>query len=153
MQKFNREIFYVRYSTLLHMPLLRFHCVGGCWYRIQNYCESFCDFGIGSQTLVLLQYCEKLSMLTENLKYHPYIVQLWQIFFAKINVIFMLLNNYNFPFIGYKVETDNTKRPLHYIYLTDNATSLVKLTTTSRQGHFSLPVDNRYIYNTDNADE
>jgi hypothetical protein len=23
------------YSTLLHMPLLRFHCVGGCWDRIQ----------------------------------------------------------------------------------------------------------------------
>jgi hypothetical protein len=23
--------FYVRYSTLLHLPPLRFHCVGGCW--------------------------------------------------------------------------------------------------------------------------
>jgi len=25
--------FYVRYSTLLHLPPLRFHCVGGCWDR------------------------------------------------------------------------------------------------------------------------
>jgi hypothetical protein len=24
-------IFYARYSTLTHLPLLRFHCVGGCW--------------------------------------------------------------------------------------------------------------------------
>jgi hypothetical protein len=23
--------FYVRYSTLLYLPPLRFHCVGGCW--------------------------------------------------------------------------------------------------------------------------
>ncbi len=23
--------FYVRYSTMLHLPTLRFHCVGGCW--------------------------------------------------------------------------------------------------------------------------
>jgi hypothetical protein len=27
---------YVLYSTLLHLPLLRFHCVGGCWDRTQN---------------------------------------------------------------------------------------------------------------------
>jgi hypothetical protein len=25
------SFFYVRYSTLLHLPPLRFHCVGGCW--------------------------------------------------------------------------------------------------------------------------
>ncbi len=40
-------IFYVLYSALLHLPALRFHCVGGCWDRIQD----CCDFGIGSQTL------------------------------------------------------------------------------------------------------
>jgi hypothetical protein len=39
--------FYVRYSTLLHLPPLRFHCVGGCWDIIQD----CCDFGIDSQTL------------------------------------------------------------------------------------------------------
>jgi hypothetical protein len=27
--------FYVRYSTLLHLPPLRFHCVGGRWDRTQ----------------------------------------------------------------------------------------------------------------------
>jgi hypothetical protein len=27
---------YLRYSTLLHLPPLRFHCVGGCWYRTQD---------------------------------------------------------------------------------------------------------------------
>jgi hypothetical protein len=26
-------IFYVFYSTLLHLPPLRFHCVEGCWDR------------------------------------------------------------------------------------------------------------------------
>ncbi len=34
----------VRYSTLLHLPPLRFHCVGGCWDRTQD----SCDYGIGS---------------------------------------------------------------------------------------------------------
>ncbi len=42
----NRGIFrffflYVLYSTLLHLSPLRFHCVGGCWDRIQD----CCDFG------------------------------------------------------------------------------------------------------------
>ncbi len=39
--------FYVRYSTQLHLPPLRFHCVGGCWDRTQD----SCDYGIGWQTL------------------------------------------------------------------------------------------------------
>ncbi len=39
--------FYVPYSTLLHQPPLRFHCVGGCWDRTQD----CCDFDIDSQTL------------------------------------------------------------------------------------------------------
>jgi hypothetical protein len=39
--------FCVLYSTLLHLPPLRFHCVGGCWDRTQD----CCDFGIGSQPL------------------------------------------------------------------------------------------------------
>ncbi len=38
---------YVLYSTLFHLPLLRFHCVGGCWDQSQD----SCDFGIGCQTL------------------------------------------------------------------------------------------------------
>jgi hypothetical protein len=28
--------FYVRYSTLIHLPHLRFHCVGRCWDRTQE---------------------------------------------------------------------------------------------------------------------
>ncbi len=40
-------LFYARYSTLLHLPPLRFHCVGGCWDRNQN----SCDYSIGSQML------------------------------------------------------------------------------------------------------
>jgi hypothetical protein len=28
--------FYVRYSTLLHLPPLRFHGVGGCWDQTQE---------------------------------------------------------------------------------------------------------------------
>jgi hypothetical protein len=39
--------FYVLYSTLLYLPPLKFHCVGGCWDRSQD----CCNFGIGSQTL------------------------------------------------------------------------------------------------------
>ncbi len=40
-------IFYVLYSTLIHLPPLRFHCVGGCRNRTQD----CCDYGIGCQTL------------------------------------------------------------------------------------------------------
>ncbi len=39
--------FYVRYSALLHLPPLRFLCVGRCWDRTQD----SCDYGIGCQTL------------------------------------------------------------------------------------------------------
>jgi hypothetical protein len=39
--------FYVLNSTLLHLPPLRLHCVGGCWDRTQ----ACCDFDICSQTL------------------------------------------------------------------------------------------------------
>jgi HrpA-like RNA helicase len=39
--------FHVFYSTLLHLPPLRIHRVGGCWGRT-HHC---CNFGIGSQTL------------------------------------------------------------------------------------------------------
>jgi hypothetical protein len=39
--------FYLRYSTLLHLPPLRFNCVGGCWDRTQDNC----DYDIGCQTL------------------------------------------------------------------------------------------------------
>jgi hypothetical protein len=40
--------FYVLFfSTLLHLPLLRLHCVGGGWDRTQD----CCDLGIASQTL------------------------------------------------------------------------------------------------------
>ncbi len=47
--------FSVRYSTLLHLPPLRFHCVGGgCWDRTQD----CCDFGIDSQTLLKVPKCE-----------------------------------------------------------------------------------------------
>ncbi len=41
------SMFYVLSSTLLHLPPLRFHCIGGWWDRTQD----CCDFGIGSQTL------------------------------------------------------------------------------------------------------
>jgi hypothetical protein len=39
--------FYVLYSTLLYLPPLRFHCVGGYWDRTQD----CCDFGIVSHRL------------------------------------------------------------------------------------------------------
>ncbi len=29
----------VQYSTLFHLPPLRFHCVGGCWDRTQDRCD------------------------------------------------------------------------------------------------------------------
>ncbi len=37
----------VLYSTLLHLPRLRFHCYGVCWDRTQE----CCNFGIGCPTL------------------------------------------------------------------------------------------------------
>jgi hypothetical protein len=34
------EFFYVLYSTLLHLPPLRFHCDGGCWDRTRTVVTS-----------------------------------------------------------------------------------------------------------------
>ncbi len=39
-------VFFVLYSTLLHLPPLRFHCADGCWDRTQD----SCNWCIGSQT-------------------------------------------------------------------------------------------------------
>jgi hypothetical protein len=34
----------IQYSTLLHLPPLIFHCVGGCWDRFQDCCDfSICS--------------------------------------------------------------------------------------------------------------
>jgi hypothetical protein len=41
------KFFMVLYSTLLHLPPLRFQCVGECWDRTQD----SCDFGIDCQML------------------------------------------------------------------------------------------------------
>jgi hypothetical protein len=40
-------IFFVRYSTRLHLPPLRLYCVGESWDRTQD----SCDYDIGCQTL------------------------------------------------------------------------------------------------------
>jgi hypothetical protein len=42
-----RWIFKVIFSTLIHLPPLRIHCVGGCWDRTQD----CCDFSFDSQKL------------------------------------------------------------------------------------------------------
>ncbi len=63
---------YVLNLTLLHLPTLRFHCVGGCWDRTQDCCEQLdalttrldlifaririFQSGSGSTTLVFCQW-------------------------------------------------------------------------------------------------
>ncbi len=32
---------FIRYSALLHLPPLRFHCADGCWDRTQDRCNLF----------------------------------------------------------------------------------------------------------------
>ncbi len=49
---------YVLYSTLLHLPPLRFHSVGECWDRTQD----SCFFGIGWQTLWPLGYISSTNL-------------------------------------------------------------------------------------------
>jgi hypothetical protein len=44
---FHFYFFRLLYSTLLHLPPLKFHCFGRCWDRTQD----CCDFGIGNRTL------------------------------------------------------------------------------------------------------
>jgi hypothetical protein len=46
-KKGNSFEFIVLFSTLLHLPPLRFHCIGRCWYQTQ---DSF-NVSIGCQTL------------------------------------------------------------------------------------------------------
>ncbi len=56
---------YVLYSTLLHLPPLRFHWVEGCWDRTQDRC----DFGIGCQTLCPLGYISSTGYNSSTLCY------------------------------------------------------------------------------------
>ncbi len=44
---FGYFFFSVQYQHYVFLPLLRFHCVGGCWDRTQGRC----DYGIDCQTL------------------------------------------------------------------------------------------------------
>jgi hypothetical protein len=46
---------------MLHLPPLRFHCVGGCWDRTQD----CCDFGIGTQTLALTTRLDLIHYVSE----------------------------------------------------------------------------------------
>ncbi len=39
---------YLRYSTLIHLPPLRFHCVEECWDQCWDRTQNCCDFGIDS---------------------------------------------------------------------------------------------------------
>ncbi len=64
--------FYVRYSTLLHLPPLRFDCVLGCWDRTQD----SCDYGIGWLTGFLFYACvycrtQRLSQKERQADIHP----------------------------------------------------------------------------------
>ncbi len=54
--------FYVRYSTLLHLPPLRFQCVGGCWDRTQD----SCDYGIRCQTDALTTRLDLIQWMTAH---------------------------------------------------------------------------------------
>jgi hypothetical protein len=67
---FLRGIFLVfsfgfRYSTLLHLPPLRFHCVEGCRGRTQD----SCDYGIGSQSSNALT--ARLDLIHNSPRSHP----------------------------------------------------------------------------------
>jgi hypothetical protein len=51
------RIFYILYSTLLHLPPLRFHCVGGCWALkgYTNEIENFYGAGIRVTAIEMLK--------------------------------------------------------------------------------------------------
>ena len=44
LKRFIFFIFSVFYSTLFHLPHLRFHCFGGCWDRTQDSCDGRNDW-------------------------------------------------------------------------------------------------------------
>ncbi len=73
---------YVLYSTLFHMPTLRFHCVGGCWDRTENCCD-FLHWQSGALTtrLDLIQISAR-SHTTVSARSHPHCIfgcsQIWR---------------------------------------------------------------------------
>ncbi len=56
---------YVLYSTLLHLPPPRFHCVEGCWDQTQD----SCDFSIGCQTLASRLHLIRSSWASHKTSY------------------------------------------------------------------------------------
>jgi len=57
---------YILYSTLLYLPPLRFHCVGGCWGRTQD----TCDFGYILSTRLHLIH-NRLYLIHDSASSHP----------------------------------------------------------------------------------
>ncbi len=62
--------FYVRYSTLLHLPLLRFHGVGGCRDRTQELftivrksLRAYCKGSVDCLILRRLEYAILLNQM------------------------------------------------------------------------------------------
>ncbi len=47
-------VWFLKYTTVLHLLPFRFHCDGGCWDWTHDCCR--CDFGIIRQTLKPLGY-------------------------------------------------------------------------------------------------
>jgi hypothetical protein len=72
--------YYVLYSTLFHLPSLRFHCVGGCWdqsseglaalfkYVLKSYKLFLPHLLLSSSPIVLIQI--KLLNKKENTQFH-----------------------------------------------------------------------------------
>jgi hypothetical protein len=58
--------FFVLYSTLLHLPPLRFHCVDGCWDQTQDRC-NWCIDSRGALTTGLDLIRARLDLIRTRL--------------------------------------------------------------------------------------
>jgi hypothetical protein len=60
--------FLCTYSTLGHLPPLRFHCVGGCWDRTQPVCSTVGDLDLDPDLLGSASFLKAGSESTQRKK-------------------------------------------------------------------------------------
>ena len=65
----NIALMYILYSTLLYLPPLRFHCVGGCWDEAQD-CG---DFGSGTWAVTVRHSNQSaIDLIKHSARSHPH---------------------------------------------------------------------------------
>jgi hypothetical protein len=134
--KFNMGIFYVLYSTLLHLQPLRFHWVGGCFDRTSDFCVlavRLSNYSARSQKLTWLSF---VSFILLNLVFARSTNSVY-FYSAESTKMCRLYRERATPLIISSVESHGLKRGIDdlYYYYTDWVLTAVRIIRSPPPSH------------------